>query len=195
MRHFWNSVRLVRESCGKSDRNIVSFLLSHTNLVTAFTALGLAIWGLSLGHYLFFVGMILIGGLSYFLGISVALIVGVMFGVFRLVHPTLGITRVTVAIVEMVGYTCISWLGYRHKELKQIQKFNESVQFHTDQVVPWAVANEVRTSLAAVRFLLFPLHDEVTSRQLETVTKELSRLEHIFSEIESHPPQQQRKNG
>lgn len=189
MKYMNSAVRLVRDCCAQSDRFIVNFLLSHTNLITALATLGLAVWGLSLGHRIFFLGLIVIGALSYFFGMTLGLSVGMLLGLTRLLHPVPGTPRVTIAIVELVGYVCIAWLGYRHKEQKQLQK----VQEHTDPILPWAVANEVRTSLAAVRFLLFPLHDEHTSDQLETVTKELSRLENIFSEIEIRQERQERQ--
>ncbi|OFW78283.1 MAG: hypothetical protein A2201_03085 [Alicyclobacillus sp. RIFOXYA1_FULL_53_8] len=188
MKYANSAARLVRDCCAQSDRFIVNFLVSHANLITALATLGLAVWGLSLGHLFFFLGLIAIGALSYFFGMTLGLSVGVILGLTRLLHPVPDTPLVTIVIVELVGYICIAWLGFRHKEQKQRQRVHE----HTDQVLPWAVANEVRTSLAAVRFLLFPLHDERTSDQLETVTRELSRLENIFSEIEGRQERQER---
>ncbi|MCF8567213.1 hypothetical protein LLE49_21055 [Alicyclobacillus tolerans] len=176
------AARLVRESSTRLDHYIVDFLLSHANLLLALVVLGLGIWGIFLQHIVFIVALMVIGALSYFFGISVALLTGLFLSVVRLIHPYLP-TSVTVVIVELVGYGTIAWLGYRHKEQKRQQK--ESASSHADHVMPWTVANEMRTSLAAVRYLLFPLHDEATSQNLETVTKELSRIEDMFNKIEA----------
>lgn len=184
MKSIHNAVRLVHESFNRSDRQIVSFLITHSNLITALVTLGLAIWGLSVGHISFFVGLIIIGAISYFLGITLGLSLGVLLSVWRLFNPDPHTLWFATLLVELLGYISISWLGYRHKEQQQRQKVQEIASHHRDQVMSWAVANEIRTSLAAVRFLLFPLHDENTSHQLDTVTKELARLEELFSQME-----------
>lgn len=185
MKSIYNAVRLVHEFFGRSDRHIVAFLVTHSNLITAIVTLGLAVWGIMVGHVSFFVGLIIIGAVSYFLGITLGLSVGVVLSFLRLFNPDPRTPWFTTLLVELLGYICIAWLGYRHKEQQQRQKVQDFSTSHRDQVLSWAVANEIRTSLAAVRFLLFPLHDEYTSRQLETVTKELSRLEELFSQIEA----------
>lgn len=190
MKSVVDAVRLVHEWFSRSDRQIVAFLITHSNLITALATLGLALWGIVVGHVLFFVGLIIIGAISYFFGITLGLSMGLVLSVVRLLMPDPRTPWFTTLLVELIGYIGISWLGYRHKEQQQRQKVQEFTTGHTDQILSWAVANEIRTSLAAVRFLLFPLHDEKTSRQLETVTKELSRLENLFSEMEAKQEQQ-----
>ncbi|MCL6445925.1 MAG: hypothetical protein K6T83_21190, partial [Alicyclobacillus sp.] len=59
--------------------------------------------------------------------------------------------------------------------------------------VPWAVVNDIRTSLAAIRFLLFPLHTDEKDPALQKATMELSRLERIFSQMEREDAEQKKR--
>lgn len=176
---FFERLRLkIREI----DRLTVNLIQTHTNLIAAGIALGLCMWGLTAHHMSIVLGMVAIGAVSFFFGIALAMVAACGLFIFDLCHLGLSGFPVSVELVKLVGYICISWLGYRHKEQQTIQK--QVSDAHPDQVVPWAVVNEVRTSLAAVRFLLFPLHDQHKGQDLQKVTSELSRLENIFTQLE-----------
>jgi hypothetical protein len=182
----------IFSTCRAADDAIVRFFRSHAYLCIAILSLAIFIWGCVTRHTGFAIGSILLGGLSYFFGLSVAVLFGIVFTFMGVVHSGVS-SQAATAAVELLGYICVAWLGYGHRvqnvEQKQLEKErsareNGEGDTHRDQIVPWSVVNEVRTSLAAVRFLLFPLHDKETGTQLEKATNELSRLEKIFSEIE-----------
>ena len=49
----------------------------------------------------------------------------------------------------------------------------------------WAVANEIRNSLAAIRFVLFPIQENAPDTNIERVTEEIVKIERFFEQIES----------
>lgn len=100
----------------------------------------------------------------------------VLYAVHR--HPHLD-----AALIAFVEFCAMAWLGFQHQR-QTTTTHQQQDNSHSDQVVPWAVANDIRTSLAAIRFLLFPLHGDAKDSAVEQATMELSRLEHIFSQIE-----------
>lgn len=86
-------------------------------------------------------------------------------------------------LIEFISNALIAWLGYGHKKQSLLQREKAANNSHVDPVVPWAVANEIRTSLAAVRYLLFPLEHD-SNQAVHTATTELSRVEELFNELE-----------
>lgn len=144
----------------------------------------LAVWGFTNHHPLFILGLAVSGALGYFAGLVIALVlsVGLLVANIFSLFGSQGF-HMSIVMVETMGYIGISWLGYRHRVLKRIQqKLVNSNK--PNQIVPWAMVNEVRTSLAAIRFLLFPLHEENRSQELQQATSELSRLESLFQQME-----------
>lgn len=54
-----------------------------------------------------------------------------------------------------------------------------------NQVLPWKVINDVRTSLSAIRFLLFHIQNkELSNEEIQDATTELYRLEKLFQDLE-----------
>jgi hypothetical protein len=159
------------------------FARTHADLLMAILTMGLATWGLISGHMPFVLGMAVIGAIGYFVGLVVALCVGLVtlfLGIFTMgtVH---GVS--SDILVQMVGCLSIARLGFRHKTLKEARQLATT---RPHEALPWAMVNEIRTSLAAIRFLLFPLHDERASQELQEATKELSRLEKLFHDLEQN---------
>jgi len=68
-------------------------------------------------------------------------------------------------------------------------------QVTLESVMPWDVTNDIRTSLAAIRYLLFPYDQTaITGDTIASITKatdEIQRIENLFHEYEqarvSHP--------
>ncbi len=145
----------------------------------------LCVWGLALHQGWFVLSILVVGGFSYFLGVTIGFTAGVVWtGILFLISPNPLNVTFTEGIIHLLGYVLVSLLGHRHKAEALQQSEQITSRPHESQMVPWAVANEMRTSLAAIRFLLFPLHDDNNYRELERATSELSRLESIFTEIE-----------
>ncbi|EJY54431.1 metallophosphoesterase [Alicyclobacillus hesperidum URH17-3-68] len=91
----------------------------------------------------------------------------------------------TTALFEFVGYLLVARLGFKHRQEQNVlQKRGQTAMTHRDQVMPWHVSNDIRTSLAAVRFLLFPIRDEQNHYSVDEAMNELSRLEKLFEEME-----------
>jgi hypothetical protein len=166
-----------------TDHYTVNFIKTHGNLIMAVISLFLFLWGVAFHSPLFLLGMVILGAVSFYFGISLALLGGVGFTIIDIIRSLGHGGMVTSLVVDVVGYICITWLGYHHRGQLRLQKAQDIPQLHSDQIVPWVVLNEVRTSLAAVRYLLFPL-DAQHANDLEKITAELSRLEHLFAEIE-----------
>jgi hypothetical protein len=143
------------------------------------------VWAFALNQSWFVVSILVIGAFSYFFGVTLSLTAGILWsGILFLLSPYPLKITVTVGMVHFLGYVLVSLLGHRHKAEALQQSEQTILRSHENQMVPWAVANEVRTSLAAIRFLLFPLHDDTNYQELERATSELSRLERLFTEIE-----------
>lgn len=172
-----------------ADEFVMDYIRVHANLLRSILMLGLCIWGIWQHHFSIVAGIIVTGAVSYYIGFLLSFIVGVSWSsLIAMTEPTLNGT-ITTLMISLVGFSCVAWLGYQHKETAELEQSKESSKrhpnyTHTDQVLPWAVANDVRTSLAAIRFLLFPIHDEKKLSELEIASRELSRLEQVFKEIE-----------
>lgn len=162
------------------DRKTVNIIRNHPDLVLLFAALILAVWAPSFHHATFDFGLLIIGAVSYFAGIFVALVGGLLILALGVWHGL----SLTNALVETIGYISVAWLGYRHKAETYMQQAMRAADPHRPQELPWSVANEIRTSLAAVRFLIFPLHEGGENNDLQKATNELSRLEQLFMDLE-----------
>lgn len=194
-RRYWEhlSARL-----SAADRVVIQVMDHHTNLMTAIIVVGLCGWGLVTSHLWFVVLLILIGAAGYYLGPTIAIIASALSAL------TLNLTTdhgfdltITTAMFEWVGYLLVARLGVRHRrERAALLEQRACPASHRDQTMPWHVSNNVRTSLAAVRFLLFPVEDEQNHQALEKAVEELARLESIFetmdeerkSKHQSRPP-------
>jgi hypothetical protein len=173
-----------RARLAKLDERLLSIVWKHSNLLTAVAALLVWIWAVVTHQEWVALGIILTGAVSYWFGVLTAVAVSVVFLAIGNFHPALSFP---VLVAQTVGFLSASWLGYRHKEEKilEVERMAQSSQSsHPDQVLPWAVVNEIRTSLAAIRFLLFPIDDDKKTKELQKATLELSRLENLFHEIE-----------
>ncbi|GGJ12210.1 hypothetical protein GCM10010885_21970 [Alicyclobacillus cellulosilyticus] len=175
----------VRTAIARADQKLVTFVQSHANLTTALVTAGLALWALSTHQSAIVLRMAAAGAVGYFLGLTPAVCVGALSVGFSVAISLEHGFSISNLIIEVIGAGCSAWLGYQHKMQKVRQE--QAADPHAPQVLPWAVVNEIRTSLAAIRFLLFPLHDEEGSREnqaLQQATQELSRLEALFREME-----------
>jgi hypothetical protein len=184
------------------DRRLVLLISEHIDLLLAVTAWGIALWAVFTGHFEYVPALAAAGAVSFFVGfipsLTISAVMEALFliGQIRQHHSW----QAAITMVEIFGYGCVAWLGFRHREQQRLQKEMAMKSSHDDSVMPWAVTNEVRTSLAAIRFLLFPLHavemkDEAANAPLRQATEELQRLEQLFSEMEksnktdTDPPQ------
>lgn len=176
------------------DQQVVRAMDLHTNLMTALIVVGLCSWGLVTGHFWFVILLVCTGAAGYYLGATIALILSVL-GVAGLSissgYHGFNLT-LTTALFEWVGLLLVARLGVRHSQQREVLATQSAMPpSHRDQVMPWHVSNNVRTSLAAVRFLLFPVEDERNRQALEQAVAELARLEQLFEAIESHHPDEQ----
>ncbi len=177
----------VRERNAELDQRFVDFLQRHMDLVLAVGVLGLVIWAGATDRPTYVLEIAVVGAVSFYAGFVESLGLGALLLGWGVVQRTMGSPGLDISsgMMQVFGYGCVAWLGFRHREQQRREKERSSTRLsHADSVIPWAVANEVRTSLAAVRFLLFPLDEQETPRSIRQVTDELKRLEEIFSEIE-----------
>lgn len=180
----------VQESVLHIDSRTVKWLKRHSHLVTAFLALGIILW---IHHLWFSLTVVLIGAVSYFFGLSVAFLVSLVFAVLNLAYSFQPSYILTMEPAKLACYVCVAWLGFHHKQQKRIQNGQMHKPNHPVQVVPWSVANEIRTSLASVRYLLFPIQENHKLHEVNVLTEELSRLEKIFEQIEKESIEKESK--
>jgi hypothetical protein len=175
------------------DRAFVAYLERHLDLLLAILAAGLVLWAIATRHAGYVPEVCAVGAVSFFIGFLPSLGVALALTIWRVTHLILVVHAVDASSVmmEVFGYGCVAWLGFRHREAQRRQKEQrESVVAPVaGSVIPWAVANEIRSSLAAVRFLLFPLQTKAEKtegeRPIEQATAELSRLEALFNQLAS----------
>jgi len=165
------------------DKCAFAWMQKHSHLLMALVNLALAVWALSTGRGQYVFGIALIGAVGYFSGLIVALssiviTMGIDVSLVGVVHISL-----SSLFVELVGYLNIAWLGFLHKRLKEEQR-HEIDEKHPDSIMSWTAVNEIRTSLAAIRYLLFPIQSEHVNRELQKATIELLRLEQLFQDLE-----------
>ncbi|MCL6547304.1 MAG: hypothetical protein K6T30_00170 [Alicyclobacillus sp.] len=185
MRQRPRSLASLRAKRSQVDRRAADLIRTHSNLLTAIAVLAILVWGLSAGYAWFVLMTVVLGAVSYFLGLSLALVCGLAFTlVDGYVKVKYGYP-VSAVLLESVGFACIAWLGFRHREQKEQEVERMAMRLKGEkspQVLPWTAVNEIRTSLAAVRFLLFPLNEE--NQNLKKAADEISRLETLFREME-----------
>lgn len=188
----WRRIRQI--TCRTNNRlntNTVVWIRRHQSILLAVGCAGLTAWGAASNHPAFTFGLVAVGAIGYFIGIFTALVASLLsiaLDVTFLPNGEMGNLRnpgnlsVTLMALEIVGYIAIAWLGQSHRRAKKWQLQNRK----PNQEVPWAVVNEVRTSLSAIRFLLFPIDDQRHHQQsLKRATEELSRLEQMFKDLEN----------
>lgn len=182
-----------RPETARVDAAFLRFIQAHANLFLACIALGLSVWEIFRHEYLLACGVVLTGAVGFFCGLLFGLCAAVPF-LAHSVYLQIISSHFSVAAIalQVLGFTCIAWLGYRHKSVIYQQTLPMQVR-HDPQVLPWNTVNDVRTSLAAIRFLLFPLQCHAPKQELLEVTNELSRLEDLFQEMEARQPQMQRR--
>ncbi|MCL6593544.1 MAG: hypothetical protein K6T31_06170 [Alicyclobacillus sp.] len=175
-----------RQRLADADHHAVAFVRTHANLFTAIVVAVLCLWAVTAGNVLFVIGVLAVGAVSYFAGLLTGLGAGCVFAAVLLyLGWRYGGLDLSAWLLQGVGFAGTAWLGYFHKAQKEWAEARlRQRDPHAPQVLPWAVVNEVRTSLAAIRFLLFPLHSESERQELQRATDELSRLEQLFSELE-----------
>ncbi|MCL6443967.1 MAG: hypothetical protein K6T83_11010 [Alicyclobacillus sp.] len=169
-----------------TDRAVVSAIDGHTNLIAAIVVLGLCVWGIVTQHIWFVIGIVGVGAAAYSLGATLSLVAAVVLTILS-IHPGRGFNlTVTTTLFEFVGYVLVARLGFKHRQEQAalLQQRQADAPLHKDHVMPWHVSNDIRTSLAAVRFLLFPVHDEQNHHAVDQAVQELARLERLFQEME-----------
>ena len=164
------------------DGTVVEWIWSHMNLLTAIATLWICTWAVTNGKVEIVAGIFIVGALGYFVGLIAGISVALIVFVVNLLSISFTSNNLTGAMLGFVGYCVAAWLGYQHSEEKRM-KTKKAKQTHPDQVLPWDMVNEVRTSLAAVRYLLFPVQDS-QEEQIDLATRELSRLENLFNEYD-----------
>lgn len=187
-------VETVKSWTDRADRKVLYILEHHANLMAAILVASLCGWGMVTLHVWFVVGVIAVGAAAYLLGATVALLGALLLTVLGThLGPNFNLD-ITTALFELVGYALVARLGYGHRKTQRDlqRKQRELLSSHPDQVIPWHVSNEVRTSLAAVRFLLFPVSVEHNGPAVEEAVKELSRLEGLFEQLEAERMQAQK---
>ena len=183
----------LRPQLSDMDGTVVEWIGSHMNLLTAIATLWVCTWAASNGKAEIVAGIFIVGALGYFLGLMVGASFGLIFFVANLLSFPFTGNNLTATMLGFVGYCVAAWLGYQHSEEKRM-KAARAKQTHPDQVLPWDMVNEVRTSLAAVRYLLFPMRDG-EDQKLDLATRELSRIESLFSEYEWASQKQMKKGS
>lgn len=192
-----NAASRIRRKNEEWDRKFVQFVERHMDLFLAVAALGLVVWAIVTPHIWYVPAIVAVGAVSFFAGFIESLVVAALItgmSVGDSLTSGRGI-EVSSTMMQVFGDGCVAWLGYRHHEQQRVQKERAEKSRHADSVIPWAVTNEVRTTLAAIRFLLFPLHEdepqESAGQPIRIAADELQRLENLFSDIErsQQPPQ------
>jgi hypothetical protein len=187
----WGYFAPVQGAVLHIDTKTVKWLKIHSLLITAILAFGIMIWV----HHLWFIfTALLIGAISYFFGLSVALTASLIFAAINLAYSFQPSYILTMEPAKLACYVCVAWLGFHHRQQKRIQNGQFKTTTHPVQVVPWSVANEIRTSLASVRYLLFPIQENHKLNEVNILTEELSRLEKIFEQIEKDSIEQETKS-
>ncbi|WP_067622541.1 hypothetical protein [Alicyclobacillus acidiphilus] len=181
-------VRSFRSRTNQADERMMMFVRLHGNFMLAIGVVGLAVWGAISNHPSYIFGLAFAGASAYVSGLVCGLCISMLYLCGNVVldpgHLFAGqslVTDIGTILLQVIGYLAVVFLGYKHKTLREFQKAASKA----NQVLPWAVVNEVRTSLSAIRFLLFPLQDDTQSREeIQKATSELSRLEQLFHDLE-----------
>jgi hypothetical protein len=168
-----------------ADRAVVSVIERHTNLLSAIAVLCLCAWGIVTQHTWFVLGILGVGAVAYTLGATLALMAGLALTLLGIRTEHGFNLTLTTTLFEFVGYMLVARLGFKHRQQQAaLRRQRQTGPSHRDRVIPWHVSNDIRTSLAAVRFLLFPVNDGQHGHAVEEAVKELARLERLFQEME-----------
>ena len=160
------------------DSRVGSFLQSHTSLIVVLIIVGIL---LRLHTIWFLAGLVITGVFGYFAGISIGLASSfVLSGLGFYYWIRHGCPESSHVVLETISYWCNVWLACKHRKEKKVQQNG-----HHDQIMSWAVANEIRNSLAAIRFVLFPIQENAPDSNIERVTEEIVKIERFFEQIES----------
>jgi hypothetical protein len=184
-----HGLRRARQWIHTADRRIVAQVKARSMLVTASAVLLCVAWAIAGGHSWFVACLVIVGASSYFLGLLPSFAVtAACWSILALHEPR--VSLMSTLLIEIMGLLWVSWLGYHHRVQERALEQSEPRHdpSHRPQLIPWAVANDIRTSLAAVRFLLFPGKDDSLPERLRQASNELSRLEALFQELENATP-------
>lgn len=168
------------------------YLVRHVFISLSITGLGIFVAELGALHLNLALVLLAVGALSYWFGLLPSSVISLIWVLCILFLNVAGHVSSEAVIIHVVGLADVVFLGASHKlevnTLKSVQQ-----RLHRDggrdRVLPWAVANDIRSSLAAVRFLLFPIQEESNKRELEIAAKELSRIEEIISQTNGNVEQ------
>lgn len=165
---------------------MITIIQEHTNLANAIAVLGLCAWAFLTDHLIYIIGLMFVGAFAYYVSGVFGFIMSLALSVWTVQVSNWTEYGATLAMLEFVGYALSLRLGLQHRrEQELLQQAQLGHHGHRDHVMPWQVSNDIRTSLAAVRFLLFPVHEGEHHQAVEEAVKELSRLENLFQTIES----------
>lgn len=164
------------------DKQLLHLISHHVYLLVTMAISCLGAWGGFTGHFHYIIEMILVGAVAFTIGIVGAVVTSVVGLGLNATMFFAHTVDPTVFLLETFGFICVIVLGHQHQTMKYAR--SNVQEDKPNQVLPWSVVNEIRTSLSAIRFLLFPLKEEHATSQIERATQELSRLEEIFHELE-----------
>ncbi|OPG15148.1 hypothetical protein [Ferroacidibacillus organovorans] len=189
-------VKRARSAQDEWDYQFVTWVSRHVDFFLALTCTTELFYGIARSQYSLVISIVLVGAISFFVGLVESIAITLLMLLFVFFHSVLVYHTLNVPflVAASAGWLCVSWLGFHHREEQKNQKKRLlSVEWGHDQtasVLPWAVSNEIRTSLAAVRFLLFPLQseeiidDSAREMPIAKATHELQRLENLFMDYE-----------
>ncbi|SHL11514.1 hypothetical protein [Alicyclobacillus tolerans] len=186
----------------RMENQLLDTAARYLNLLLAFVAIVFAIYGVWAGFPWFALRLAIIGALSYFLSFLPGLLLGLITCIIWMEqHSALYPFDVLSAfgIVQGIGTINICWLGYRHALEKRQYMQPHQPKSHqitkNERIVSWQILNDLRSSLAAVRFLLFPGGTNITQRNLDDAMEELARLEQLVGKIVNNKNRMEEKEG
>lgn len=186
--HMKVNLQTWKETNAHWDRMFADFIARHSELMVALSATVLVVWAMVTFHWVYVCAIILIGGVSFFVGFIESVVLAGAFLVFVVSWTFPGRLDGSMRMMELFGLGGVAWLGFRHREAQRREKERLRRQVTLESVMPWAITNEIRTSLAAIRYLLFPYHQTgITGDSVASITEatdELQRLENLFYEYE-----------
>ncbi|MCY0874821.1 MAG: hypothetical protein OWT28_00840 [Firmicutes bacterium] len=177
-----------KEANNNRDRLFVDFIARHSDLVMMLSAAILLVWAVVTSQWLYVGAVIVVGGFSFFLGFVESIVLAGAFLIYAVWSHLPSHLDAATILMEVFGMGCVAWLGFRHREAQRQERERVRQETLVESVMPWAVTNEIRTSLAAIRYLLFPYSEKIgTGESIPSITKatdELQRIEKLFYEYE-----------
>lgn len=174
------SSRLYRYTT-KMDKITLTYIQSCEYLIYMFLILSLCTWNISLHHDSILIGMAIILIAENYIGQTYTLAAGIVFSFVVLPLEPISRTSITLLLINLIGFCCAAWIGFSIKKSENFSAYTDSYQ-----IIPWTVFNDTRTSLAAMRYLLFSINQKQKITELERAYNELSRLEKMFKGIEEN---------